>query len=303
MNTNEISGGQPGFFASGKMDIGFEVGDGYVVGICLLYQSRGDQEHEYMIREKSIVKTGDRDLSACVQAAKDLAYTSAISRIEGTANTAAPSRPPAQAVPTMGAVQTQVDAPAAHSDTAAQQAAQDTGAEKPVATIVRQEATPALDPEPEDPEFDEPVDEMDGNEDSGEDGEDSDFEDDYREDDDNRDGDNDSDGGAPAQGGVQRLDLVAGLQPASNLLNNAASAQKSPHVEGADAAMQKALAMPITILGKLHSSFGKTAGEILETDPQCIVDFAHRYTGPKVEEKEALLQVYPEAVRRVQNVA
>ena len=69
------------FFKSGKMDADFEVKDGYVTGLCVLYAERTAKEQEYMIREKSIVMLEGRDLSGCVQEAKDLACRSALRRL------------------------------------------------------------------------------------------------------------------------------------------------------------------------------------------------------------------------------
>lgn len=71
----------PEFFHGGKMDVSFEISERYVVGICVLYDGRKAQEQEYMLREKSIVLSASRDLSECVQEAKDLACCSAFRRL------------------------------------------------------------------------------------------------------------------------------------------------------------------------------------------------------------------------------
>ena len=71
----------PVFFENGKMDADFEVKEGYVIGLCVLYAQRAAKEQEYMIRNRSIVAIGDRDLSECVQMAKDLACNSALTRL------------------------------------------------------------------------------------------------------------------------------------------------------------------------------------------------------------------------------
>jgi hypothetical protein len=273
MNTKEVASDQQEFFKNGKMDMGFEVNDGYVVGVCLLYQSRADQEHEYMIREKSIVKVGEQGLSACVQEAKDLAYQSAISRVDGVGNVLA--------FPTRQTPSLSSDQPGDEADHADQEQTMSiiapTDSAEPVVNQSYEAQPPA--PAAHEPEYDPACEDN---------------------------GDDDSDGEEPVstqENGVQRLDL-SGLKPASTLLNNSPpAAQQAAPADNNESAMQKALAMPITILGKLHTSFGKTAGEILRTDPQCIVDFAHRYTGPKVEEKEALCLLYPEALRSVKNAA
>ena len=48
---------------TGKINTDFEVGDQYVTGICLLYPERSGQEHEYMVREKSLVLLEKNSLS------------------------------------------------------------------------------------------------------------------------------------------------------------------------------------------------------------------------------------------------
>ena len=303
MNTNETGKGQAGFFTGGKVDIGFEIQKDYVAGVCLAYQSRADQEHEYMIREKSFVVIGCRNLSECVEEAKDLAYKAVINRLEIAGHLAAPPQPAAQSASTAQAT------PSLGPVVMGREKAGDSGeTEKPVKPPVTQAARQPDDSPPPDNEEDQDDDsdfddrQYDDNNSEDDDGDAtgdvSDFEDD--------DGDNEDDGndGEQPQGnGIQRLDLNLGLQPASSLVNSAAPAQKAATADDADAEMKKALAMPITILGKLHASYGKTVAEILETDPQCIVDFAHRYKGPKEDEKNALVKLYSEAVRRAQNAA
>jgi hypothetical protein len=296
MNTKETAVGQAGFFTEGKVDIGFEIQKDYVAGVCLAYQSRNDQEHEYMIREKSFVMIGERNLSECVEEAKDLAYRAVISRLQLAGNLAASPQSAVQAAPVVQA------APSPASVSVEMEKSGDSSVEEkpvtaPVAQAVHQPYTPPDDEEDQDDDsgYDDPQDEDgDDDEDGGEDdsGDVSDFEDGDGEDNEQTQGN-----------GIQRLDLNLGLQPASSLPNPTASAQKPALADDADVEMKKALAMPITILGKLHASYGKTVAEILDTDPQCIVDFAHRYKGPKEDEKNALVKLYSEAVRRVQNAA
>lgn len=57
----------PVFFENGKMDADFEVKEGYVIGLCVLYAQRAAKKQEYMIRDRSIVTIGNRALSECVQ--------------------------------------------------------------------------------------------------------------------------------------------------------------------------------------------------------------------------------------------
>ena len=64
--------------------------------------------------------------------------------------------------------------------------------------------------------------------------------------------------------------------------------------------IQKARERQITIVGKLHTCYNWPAGKILDEMPDVIVGFAPKYSGEKTEEKEALMVLYPEAVRKVQ---
>ena len=66
-----------------------------MIGLCVLYAQRTAKEQEYMIRDRSIVAIGDRELSECVQVAKDLACNSALARLSQLpAVPAAPARKP-----------------------------------------------------------------------------------------------------------------------------------------------------------------------------------------------------------------
>ena len=91
------------------------------------------------------------------------------------------------------------------------------------------------------------------------------------------------------------------LRPASSLLKQEETplSSKDPYeMEEEDTEMEKALATPITILGKANLCNGWLAGKILKEHPEIIVDFAHRYSGPKEDQKQALRTLYPEALRR-----
>jgi hypothetical protein len=68
----------------------------------------------------------------------------------------------------------------------------------------------------------------------------------------------------------------------------------------------------ITIFGKLHDCNGWKAGKILNERPEVIVDFCQRnsedyngpkYSGPRVDQKEALMKLFPDAARKVQKAA
>ena len=94
-----------------------------------------------------------------------------------------------------------------------------------------------------------------------------------------------------------------GLKPASSLSVQNSNQSDTCDKDEDEKAFQAACAMPITILGKLHECNGWTAGKILRERPEVIVEFANRYNGPKIEEREALKSLYSEAIRRVNQAA
>jgi hypothetical protein len=72
----------PAFFSRGKIDVDFEIQEGFILGVCSLYPERSAGNGEYMIREKSVVVLDqERGLSTCAQEAKDLAYSSVTRRL------------------------------------------------------------------------------------------------------------------------------------------------------------------------------------------------------------------------------
>ena len=85
------------FFRTGKADTDFEVREDYVIGVCALYPDRLAGPQEYAIRERSIVERVGRPLSICAQEAKDLAFQSAVQRMEGLASPPGPAASPAPA--------------------------------------------------------------------------------------------------------------------------------------------------------------------------------------------------------------
>lgn len=87
-----------GFFQAGKADTDFEVQETYVTGVCTLYPDRLAGPQEYAIRERSIVERAGKPLSVCAQEAKDLAFQSAVRRMEGLVSAPKPATTPA---PTM----------------------------------------------------------------------------------------------------------------------------------------------------------------------------------------------------------
>lgn len=256
------------FFKTGKMDTDFEISDKYITGICVMYAQRSAQEHEYMIREKSIVTLDERGLSQCVQDAKDLAYRAAVSRL-GNVSFLSTVEPPEQKAVTLPSL-----------------------SPTPALVTKKPAPPPVIEYVPDDPGDDD----ENGNEwDPSEDGA-------YPSSDANPP-DEDGDAEEP-MGGAQPFDLN-GLRPASSLIPETKASPQSSFKEEdpSESAYEKARNMPITILGKLHECNNWTAGRILDEKPQIIVDFAHRYNGPKVEERDALKMLYSDALRKVNQAA
>jgi len=300
MNANESLPvpGLADFFAAGKMDSDFEVHETHVNGICVMYPTRSSLDNEFMIREKSMVSLKGRDIEECVQRAKDLAYESAISRLRGVViqfpQARLADRNESTGSDAMYGMETETATdkpPVGHGDI-------------PKEPRPKAAAPQANEPEPPPPP---PVSVEDDDEESasapiqgtpGEETPDKETPATVTEPD---DVEPERPGG---KGTVEKFDLDLGLQPASNLLGNVPDRiPTNSAAADVDPELEKAMNLPITILGKLHECYGKTAGEILQYNPKCIVDFAHRYTGPKKDEKDALLMLYPEAVRRVNQAA
>lgn len=87
------------FFVRNAADVEspFEVQETYVTGVCTLYPDRLAGPQEYAIRERSIVERAGRPLSACAQEAKDLAFQSAVRRMEGFVSAPKPAASPVSA--------------------------------------------------------------------------------------------------------------------------------------------------------------------------------------------------------------
>lgn len=221
-----------------------------------------------MIREKSIVALDERGLSQCVQDAKDLAYRAAVSRL-GNVSFLSTVEPPEQKSATPFSL-LPTPAPVA---------------EKPVPpAVVAQVPDEDGDDEESGNAWDVPEDAAVPSSDATLPDEDGDAEE--------------------PMGGAQPFDLN-GLRPAASLIVDTKPQPQSSSKEedSAESAYEKARSMTITILGKLHECNNWTAGRILDEKPQVIVDFAHRYNGPKVEERDALKMLYTEALRKVNQAA
>ena len=67
--------------------------------------------------------------------------------------------------------------------------------------------------------------------------------------------------------------------------------------------IEHARAVQITIIGKAHGCCNWTAGRILDECPEVIAGFAPKYSGEKKTEKDALMALYPEALRKLQKAA
>ena len=243
---------------TGKINTDFEVSDQYVTGICLLYPERSGQEHEYMVREKSLVLLDQEALSECVQRAKDLAYQAAVSRLTGVA---APQE----------ALELEVTSPQLQVERRPTAPT----AQKPVEPSWEKEVLGGEEAEPDvSPEMEEV----------------------------------DSTLGKPEEKPSDSIASQIGfadLRPASSLLRKEEErpAQEVSETGDEEISLENARNTPITILGKAHLCNGWTAGKILDEHPEIIVDFAHRYSGPKADQKQALEALYPEALRRLHKAA
>lgn len=236
------------FFRTGKVDTDFQVQEGFVTGICTLYSDRTAGPQEYIVREKSIVETEGQFLSTCAQKAKDLAFQSAIERLERFSPVQQPSAKPA-IEPVNTEQPTQKEEPAL----------------APKAAPMQEKDPPASPDSIREPTQIKL---------------------------------------APAPSAPRRLDF-ADLRPASSLIAPSTEPTLTLEQETGDETkrIEKARAMPITILGKLHDCNGWTAGRILDERPEIIVDMVKRYNGPKVEEKEAMKTLYSEALRKLDQAA
>lgn len=252
------------FFQTGKMDTDFIIGERYVTGVCVMYAQRSAQEHEYMIREKSIVALDTRGLSQCVQESKDLAYQAAVSRL-GNVNFSPVAEPHKQEVVTPPTAPPRPESRTVTPPPVAQKHPDEDDGEDEYGNEWNDPEGTAL---PDDAPPEENID-------------------------------------TETMGGAQQFNLN-GLRPASSLLAGASKSQPQSSLEEADpaeSAYKKARNMRITILGKLHECNNWTAGRILDERPEIIVDFAHRYNGPKVGERDALKMLYTDALRRVNQAA
>ena len=247
------------FFRTGKMDNDFIVSDKYITGICLMYPERSAQEHEYMIREKSIVELDDRGLSVCVQEAKDLACTAAILHLQAGNVSALPVKtaphPQSKHISEVSVITTQKSV------------------KEPPALPKSEESSPTVESETSTTSLQNAVLPTENHTDtliSGAHDDDEDI------------------------GTAVRV-AFDDLRPASSLIpqdsNDGDDDDEANQYE-------KARNTIITVCGKLHECFQWPAGKILDEKPIYIVELSQRYDGPRTEEKSALRTLYTEALRR-----
>jgi hypothetical protein len=97
-------------------------------------------------------------------------------------------------------------------------------------------------------------------------------------------------------GTVQKMELVA-----SSLFPDDDEDKPNSKQPAETEAIQNARDTKITILGKYNPCNNLSAGEILDDHPEIIVEFGPIYSGPKEDQKKAMMALYPEAVRRCQS--
>ena len=252
------------FFRNGKMDVGFEIQDGYIIGFCCMYPERTARKDEYMIRATSGVELDkQRGLNACVQDAKNLAYESAVNHYLCRNVTAFPA-PSGQAVEQAAVSSAATPLTVVRQGEAATPAAPKAEAESqaPVQPVsLAGESSCGLAPE--------------------------------------------SHAGAFVVSDDEKAEQIPldGLVPPENPRSSDSDDSEDSDSD-AGAAYKEALATVITICGKAHEKYGRTAGEILHSDPELIVYLAKRdYGGNKVEEYAAVKALYHDAVERVHKAA
>lgn len=289
----------------GKVENDVRITDKAVTGICTVYVKRTDNENEFLLREIGVAALNGNNLTEAVRTAVNEAYDAAISHIAGTALPATAQQPQLSKTEDRGAKPTPGQKPEPEPETPAPAP---TGEDAPEP---KDEAdTPKTgEPEPTSPtgtEKQQPpsvdlgsIVDISGQTEAG-----------------SAEGAASVNGKAdnPAEnGGVERIEFGASLFPASDLMKSAEAENSGGGDEDVgDPEYKKALDTEITIFGKLHDCNGWKAGKILNERPDVIVDFCHRnsesydgpkYTGPRVEQKEALFKLYPDAVRKVDKAA
>lgn len=292
----------------GKVENDVRITDKTVTGICTVYVKRTDNENEFLLREIGVAALDGSNLNEAVRTAVNEAYDAAISHIAGFTPSAELQQPqvsgktdgrgakpipglkpepeaktPAPAPDESNAPDTQNTAEIPKNGEPADASDTGTGTHPSVdlRSIVDIPEKNGANP---DAQADAPPAQAGGNDDS-----------------------------SAENGGIERIEFSSSLFPASDLIKSSeAENNAGEDDDGVDPEYKKALDTEITIFGKLHDCTGWKAGKILNERPDVIVDFCHRnsedfngpkYTGPRVEQKEALFKLYPDAIRKVDRAA
>lgn len=144
------------FFRTGKVETDFEIREDYVIGVCTLYPDRMAGSEEHIVREKSVVEADD-PLSDCAQKAKDLAFRSAIERLEGisspatlpkASSTVEPKKEQESPQPTLPATQANTESPTQEPDPSKPRRL-DFANLRPASSLIAASPTPEPAPAPE----------------------------------------------------------------------------------------------------------------------------------------------------------
>jgi len=262
----------------GKVESDYRIADKTVTGICTVYTKRTDNENEFLLREIGVAPFEAGNLTEAVQIAVSHARNAAICLIAGISPFAAGQpqltvvKPPKEKA---------TPEPAQPAPSPVNEAAG--GDESKEAEVI----TPDENYNPVPPPVDLNTVLQAGTPATAE----------------------QAAGQQENNGGIEKIEFADNLFPESDFTDNPAVDDAT---DDADPEYQKALDMEITIFGKLHACNGWKAGKILGEQPDVIVDFCQRnsqdydgpkYTGPRVDQKEALFKLYSEAMRKVQKAA
>lgn len=289
----------------GKVENDIRIADKTVTGICTVYVKRTDDEKEFLLREIGVAALNDNNLTEAVRVAVREAYEAAINHIAGITPSAEHQQPQvSENTQRRGAKPTPGPKPEPEAITPAPDSGVENESEPPNdeadATNNDEQNSAFMGTEVQRPPVDlgSIVDIPEKSEVGSVDG---------------ASPVNDKAVTPVENGGVERIEFSSNLFPASDLIKTAETGNSGDGVDdGGDPEYQKALDMEITIFGKLHDCNGWKAGRILNERPDVIVDFCNRnsasfdgpkYTGPRVEQKESLFKLYPDAVRNAQKAA
>ena len=271
---------------NGKVENDVRITETTVTGVCTVYLDRADDENAFFLRDIGVALIGD-DLTSAVRIAVDQAYGAAVSHLAAVtpAATAQPAMKTKQATPPNATPSAQL--------TTSQTVAVST----PQATSAAEQSAPKVENDSEHP----PVDLSSIVDIPGQ----------------NAAGTAQNNPVQHVMSGEQVGENIERIDFANNLFDKLDEQESTDNGgdivdDDIDPEYQKALDTEITIFGKLHDCNGWKAGRILAEQPSVIVDFCQRnsessggpkYTGPKTDQKEALMKLYPDAVLKLQNAA